>query len=106
MEKYILDSVTFEPDADTLARRMHVGRDSSQYEELLDLLYSAQAVAKPKAMYKVGYIESKGDNWVVIDGIRFTSRVLRVNLDKAHRVFEASLRGLRDLGVDPGPEAA
>jgi hypothetical protein len=87
MEKYILDNVTFEPDADVLGKRMHIGHDSPQREELLTFLHGAQAVARPRAMYKVGYIESKGDNWVVIDGVRFTSRVLRVNLDQAHRVF-------------------
>jgi hypothetical protein len=38
-------------------------------------------------MYRVGYIESRGDDSIVIDGIRFSSRVLCVNLDRAHRVF-------------------
>jgi hypothetical protein len=38
-------------------------------------------------LYKVAFIESKGDDYVVVDGLRFTSRVLRVNLDGLHRVF-------------------
>jgi hypothetical protein len=32
-------------------------------------------------------VESKGDDHLMIEGIRFTSRVLRVNLDKVYRVF-------------------
>jgi hypothetical protein len=87
VEKYIFDSVTFEPDSDVVAKRMRVGHDTPHHEELLQFIHRAQAVARPKAMYKVGYIDAKGDDWVVIDGIRFTSRVLRVNLDQAHRVF-------------------
>ena len=38
-------------------------------------------------MYKVGYIESKNNDSVVVDGIVFKSRVLRVNLDEIYRVF-------------------
>jgi hypothetical protein len=38
-------------------------------------------------MYKVAFIERKEDDAVVIDGTLFTSRVLRVNLQDAHRVF-------------------
>jgi hypothetical protein len=35
----------------------------------------------------VAYVDSRSERSVVIDGIRFDSRVLRVNLEKAHRVF-------------------
>jgi hypothetical protein len=47
----------------------------------------AQAIGKPKAMYRIGYIESRGDDDVTVDGVTLTSRVLRVNLDRVHRVF-------------------
>jgi hypothetical protein len=87
VEKYILDNIPFQPDLDALAKRVHMSRDSPHFEELVRLAQEAQAIARPKAMYKVGYVESKADRSVVIDGIAFTSRVLRVNLDKAYRVF-------------------
>ena len=87
MEKYILDNLTFQPDPEIVAKRMRIGPNTPHYGELLACIDSAQAAARPKAMYRVGYIDAKGDDWVVIDGIRFTSRVLRVNLDQAHRVF-------------------
>jgi hypothetical protein len=35
----------------------------------------------------MAFIESKGDDYVHIDGAKLTSRVLRVNLEPAHRVF-------------------
>jgi hypothetical protein len=35
----------------------------------------------------MAFIESKGDDTVTVDGVTLTSRVLRVNLEQAHRVF-------------------
>ena len=48
---------------------------------------AAQKIARPKAVYDLCFIEKKGDNQVEFGGATFTSRVLRVNLDKAGRVF-------------------
>jgi hypothetical protein len=48
-------------------------------------------VAKPlisaQAVYRVCYIEEKLEEAVIIDGIRFSSRILRRNLEKVGRVF-------------------
>ena len=45
------------------------------------------AEAQPKALYSLAFIEAKGEDYIIADGVRFTSRVLRVNLDDAHRCF-------------------
>jgi hypothetical protein len=87
MERFNIESIEFRLDVDSVAAQLRVDRDSPYFEELEDCVREAQAVARPKAMYRVGYIESRGDEWVSIGGIRFTSRVLSVNLEKAHRVF-------------------
>lgn len=87
MQEHILDPLTFEPDVEAIAQQVRVDRSSSLYEELVSYVRQAQAVARPKAMYKVGYVEERGDDWVEIGGQRFTSRILRVNLEAVHRVF-------------------
>ena len=74
-------------NAEDLARELHIEGQSHYLERFTRLLEAARGIAKPKAMYGAAYVESKGDDHVVIDGIRFTSRVLRVNLEEAHRVF-------------------
>jgi cobalamin-dependent methionine synthase I len=51
------------------------------------LLEEAREVARPKAVVRLAAVEEKGEDWVVIEGVRLESRVLRVNLDQAHRVF-------------------
>ena len=87
MEKHILDEIPFEADIEAVAKRAHVDRSSALYDELVSYVRQAQAVAQPKAMYRVGYLEERGEDWVRIEGQRFTSRILRVNLEPVHRVF-------------------
>lgn len=63
-------------------------RDRHSYNQRLErMVGEAQSVARPKALFKVALIDEKGDDYVIVDGVRFNSRVLRVNLEPAHRVF-------------------
>ena len=78
-------AVTFAPD--TLLTRLRLKPQSSAAAEFLELLAQAQPLARPKAAFVVGYIDHKDDEGVMVDGVRFSSRVLRINLDTAHRVF-------------------
>jgi len=83
----VLDDIPFEIDEIALRQRLHIDADSDQAAELAGLLDQAKATARPKAMYRIGFITQKEDLGVEIEGIRFSSRVLRVNLDAVHRVF-------------------
>jgi hypothetical protein len=82
-----LDDVSFQIDVGDLMNKLRVKEESGRADGLRRLVETAQAIGKPKALYKVAYVESKDTNTVVVDGITFTSRVLRVNLESAHRVF-------------------
>jgi len=87
VETVILNDIPFRIDIATLLKRLHVEEGSGHANEIKRLADEAQALGKPKALYKAVYIEHKGDDYVVINGVRLTSRVLRVNLDQAYRVF-------------------
>ena len=87
MAQIVLDNISFQPKLDSLMKAFHIKAGSSSAARLEGIAADAQAVAKPKAVYKVAFIESKGDDHVVVDGITLTSRVLRVNLEQVHRVF-------------------
>lgn len=103
----VLDDIPYHSDIDALARRLRLAQDSDLVAALSELVDEAQAVARPRAMYRVGFIDERGDDYVVIDGTRFTSRILQVNLEGVHRVFlyvatcgtelEAWARSLDDL---------
>jgi len=53
-----------------------------------------------KAIYRVSYIDSRGEDSIVIEGVQFRSKVLRKHLDKVERVFPYVVTlgtGVRDL---------
>jgi hypothetical protein len=85
IDTMVLDEIPFRLNLDTLvsklrAREQHVN-------SLQSLAKDARAVGRPKALYRVAYVEDKEDDCVIIEGVTLTSRVLRVNLEHAHRVF-------------------
>jgi hypothetical protein len=87
MDPVVLDRIPFRVDLPQLLKAVHLGADGEDAPRVMELAQAAEAVARPKAIYRAAYIESKGEESVVIEGIAFKSRVLRVNLDGVHRVF-------------------
>jgi len=83
----ILDNIRFKIGAGALARRLRLRPESGMMQDLSRLVDEAQAIARPKGLYRLAFIEGKGADHVVIDGLRFSSRVLRVNLQEVQRVF-------------------
>ena len=94
MEPIVLDNIPFRADREALARRLRVSPESDQWPEVMALVEHAEAIGRPKALYGVAYIDERGDDYIVVDGERLTSRVLRVNVGNTrvpsgntHRVF-------------------
>jgi hypothetical protein len=87
MDLVVLDHISFELEPEDLLSEFRVPEGQVAPSELLHLIGDAEAIARPKALYKMAYIDSKGDDHVVMEGIKYTSRVLRVNLERAHRAF-------------------
>jgi hypothetical protein len=82
-----LDNIPIQFDMEGLCKTLRLKEGSRQLEKLRSMVTEAQSVGKPKAFYSEAFIDSKGDDHVIINGIRFTSRVMRVNLDQVYRVF-------------------
>ena len=103
----VLDTVPLRIDLEPLACRLRSAGNDHYVAALQRLVEQAVSVGRPKAMYRVGFIEERAEDTVLIDGVLFASRVLRVNLEHAHRVFlysatcgtelAAWARGLDDL---------
>lgn len=62
-------------------------KNSRQWDDVLTRIEETQDLIHAKAIYKVSYVDAKHTDAVSIDGIGFTSRVLRKNLDAVERVF-------------------
>ncbi|MFZ5808512.1 MAG: vitamin B12 dependent-methionine synthase activation domain-containing protein [Chloroflexota bacterium] len=83
----MLDPISFHLDRQALAQTLRLREGSPYLRRCLELAGQAEAVARPKAAYRMLYVEDKGDDWVELAGRRLKSRVLRVNLETAERVF-------------------
>ena len=83
----VLDNIPFQVDAQALAQRLRIKDGTPSASTLRSLLEQAQRLARPKALYRLAFIETRGDDWIVMEGTRLSSRVLRVNLESAHRAF-------------------
>jgi hypothetical protein len=69
-----------------------------------ELIEKALGVARPRALYKISYIERKNEDTVNIDGVKFKSRILRKNLEGAERVFPYVATAGRELEVVSPPK--
>jgi hypothetical protein len=87
METGILKGTRYKANLNFLAKKLRIKKESSNWEELQHLAEEAEQVGHPKAAYRVGYVEAKDVDHVVIDGLHFSSRILSVNLMQVHRVF-------------------
>ena len=87
MNLTVIDTIPFRPDRAALVKRLRLRDGSSYLADLQRLVDEAEVIARPKALYKVAFIDDRGDDYVVVDGVRLDSRVLAVNLEPVHRVF-------------------
>jgi len=87
MDAVVLDRIPFQIESRSLLPSLRMKQDGPQAEDVEALLREARAIARPKAIYGVARVESIHGDSVVIEGVTFSSRILRVNLEQAHRVF-------------------
>lgn len=87
MQPAVLKDIRFHPDVEHLKKKLRVRDRGGSADRFADLIQEAEALARPRALYGVAYVDSRSESSVVVDGIPFDSRVLRVNLENAHRVF-------------------
>ena len=84
----VLDSIPAKVDAAGVLRFLRARRFDPRTEQVLgEVIERVTAVARPRAMYRMSFVEAKGDGFVEIDGVRFVSKVMRKNLDSVERVF-------------------
>jgi hypothetical protein len=87
MDKVVIDQIPFDPDLQELAEWLSLRPGSARMVALREMVDRARSIARPKVVYRVFLVDDRGDDYIVLEGTRFTSRVLSVNLDAAHRAF-------------------
>ena len=87
MQEFLIDSIPFHPDNVALAKRLHIRAGSPDWVDLHNLVSELQDIARPKVFYKIAFIDKTELDTLMIDGVRFQSRVMCVNLAEVDRVF-------------------
>ena len=83
----VLEHISFELDINAVMSKLRIDERSEDAKHLQDFLEEITPIAKPKAIYDVSYVEDRGYDTVTIGAVTFTSRALRVMLEKVERVF-------------------
>ena len=84
----ILNNIPVKLDTDEILKHLHLqNKNNELVKNIRELISIAGKVAKPKALYKISNVDNKNGDSLYISDIKFTSRVLRVNLDKIESVF-------------------
>jgi hypothetical protein len=98
----IITNIPVELNLDRICSELHVSPGGEDGRDLADLIERVAPVVNPKAIYDICYVEDRTAGTVTINGVTFTSRVLRVNLDQVHRVFPFVVTCGRELEHVPG----
>jgi len=87
MNRVVMDDIPFDPDLKALAEWLRVRPESPRMADLDQMVDRAKAIARPKALYRPVRVQGKGEDYVILESKRVSSRILRVNLGQAHRAF-------------------
>ncbi|MCX7704901.1 MAG: vitamin B12 dependent methionine synthase [bacterium] len=82
----IIKDFTCNVDISELLEQLKImdSQDVSEFKRILDI---AKKIAKPKAIYVEGFIEERGNDFIIVNGVKFVSRTLSKNLADVDRVF-------------------
>jgi len=87
MDTQRLDAIPLSLDLQELKAIMRLRDNPRRMERLTEMVAQAQAVARPKALYRRVAVEGLGEDTVTLDGVTFRSRELRTHLQRLDGVF-------------------
>lgn len=73
-------------DRELLFKNLNIKHNSKFIGKVDNLIEQALEIGKPKIAYKLSYVDSKDEDSVMVEGIKFTSKVLLVNLEETFKV--------------------
>jgi hypothetical protein len=98
MDKNIMTDVPFDITDEGVFETLKITRRNPTIERAVrEAIEAVKGVARPKVLFKISYIERRGDDSLAIDGVEFKSRILRINMEKAERVFPYVATAGREL---------
>ncbi len=87
MEPIVMTDIPFRIDLENLKKTLHFKGDGPLLQDLVSLVEEGERIGRPKALYRMAFVDERGEDYVVVEGVGFKSRILRVNLGESQRVF-------------------
>ncbi len=89
MEKYILQGVPLKITKEELLKTLKMPAETAPEDEkaIGAMMEECMKTANPKALYGIAAIEEKGADFVISEGVRVQSALVRQNLDQANRII-------------------
>ena len=97
MKLHLLDSIPFEIDMPSMLKKMNIESENKRRDEIVAHLLEGATIAVPKAVYGEASIQERGVDHLVAEGIRFNSRVLRINTQKTDWLYPYLATAGREL---------
>jgi hypothetical protein len=84
----ILNNIPVSFDAEQIMKSMRVRSGAERFRIIIDeLIEIAKPIVQPKAIYDVAFIDNRDADTLTMNGIKFHSRVMKINLEEVERVF-------------------
>lgn len=83
----LLEGIPFGIDPGEAASQLKIPAEGPDFKALRGMIAGAASAGSPKAAYRECFLSGRKEDSLLIGGERFASRILRVNLENAHRVF-------------------
>lgn len=89
VERVLMKDIPIEVGKEELFRVLKMPKDTEPEDiaRILEMMQDCQKIANPKAVYGVAAIEEKGNDYVVIQGRKIVSPLVRKNLEQVNRVI-------------------
>jgi len=83
----VLTGLPYQLDPEQVLSQI-AGRQKKQFYAIVrGLLEQLEDTLSPRVLYKTSYIEQRYENKLLVEGVTFNSRIMRVNLETVERVF-------------------
>ena len=84
----VIDNIPVNLELDDVVKKTRIRSMNDGFKDIInELLDMARPIAKPKALFEISRVENRRGDSLEIGGRKFTSHILRVNLDKIDTVF-------------------
>jgi hypothetical protein len=87
MNQIMLKNISPTLDMKLLKKKTHIQEESPFLSEFNQIVNQALAIANPKVLYKLAFVEFPDQKTIAVENVHFTSRVLHVNLEDTFRIF-------------------